>query len=122
MGISSPDYDDLMQRYLDVCNQAMALNKDRFPFKQILSAAKASECGKIIEVHVVEGLPGASYAMTFGSDGLVFEPHSACSDCNCDREWSVSKGYLEDVAKNPEYYIRNPARIDWEWMYDTPAR
>lgn len=121
MDHSAPDYDDLMKRYLDVCNQAMALNKDRFPFKQILGAAKASECGKVIEVRILDDVPGMSYAMTFNQDGLVAKPHGDCDDCNCDREWNVSIAYLEEVAQNPTRYIQNPARINWEWLYDSQA-
>ena len=122
MDFSVPDYDDLMKRYLDVCNQAMVLNKDRFPFKQILGAAQKSECGKVIEVNIVDDVPAASYAMTFSRDGLAAQPHSSCSDCRCDRKWVVRRAYLEEVAKDPENYIQNPAKIDWEWMYDTSSR
>ena len=118
MDLSPPDYADLMKRYLDVCNRALELNENRFPFKQILGAARKSECGKVIEVNIIDGKLGASYAMTFDKEGLAAEPHSSCSDCKCERAWSVSKDYLEDVARDPESYIQNPAKIDWEWMYD----
>ncbi len=110
--------DDLMKCYLDVCNQALALNKERFPFREILGAAEKSEQGKIIEVNIIDADPNISYAMTLGGDGIVAVPHSACTDCKCDRKWQVTKNYLEDVAKNPQNYMQNPAKINWEWMYD----
>ena len=122
MDLSPPDYDDLMKRYLEVCNQALTLNKDRFPFKQILGAAQQSEDGKVIEVTILGDLRSESYAMTFDKQGLVAKPHASCDDCKCDRVWSVNQDYLEDVAKDPESYIQNPAKIDWEWMYDAPER
>ncbi len=118
MDFSAPDYDDLIKRYIDVCNRAIMLNHDRFPFKQILGAAKNAEGSKIIEVRIKEGSPDLSYAMTFDQEGLVARPHSTCTECQCDRKWGVSKSYLEDVTKNPEDYIQNPAKLDWEWMYD----
>ncbi len=121
MDNSALDYDILMERYVDVCNQALALNCDRFPFKQILGAAKASECGKVIEVHVVDEAEQAVYAMAFGQNGLSAMRHADCKDCICDREWDVRTDYLTDVAKNPDLYIQNPAKIDWDWMYDSPA-
>lgn len=119
MYFSTSNYDDLMERYLDVCNQALALNKERFPFKQIWGAAQESECGKVIEVNIADGFSKASYTMRFSKGRLVAEPHSKCQ---YDRKWTVSEHYLENVAKDPEEYIQNPAKIDWEWMYDAPAQ
>lgn len=112
------DYDHLIKRYLDVCNQALSFNENRFPFKQILGAAQDSECGKVIEVNITGGSSTASYAMTFDKKGLMAKPHADCDSCQCDRIWSVSEDYLQDVAKNPKIYIQNPAKINWEWMYD----
>jgi len=122
MDFSAPDYDELLKRYLDVCNQALVLNKNRFPFKQILGAAEKSEIGRVIEVNVLDISVQASYAMSISKDGIVAEPHSDCPDCKCERTWKVTKDYLEDVADNPAAYIENPAKLDWEWLYDVPER
>lgn len=119
MDVSHFNYDDLMQRYLDVCNQAMTHNRDRFPFKQILGAALKAENDKLIEVNIVDDLPPVSYVMRFGKNGLVAQPHAECEPCACDRQWNVNRTYLADVAKNAESYIDNPAKIDWGWMYDS---
>ena len=118
MDLSPPDYDDLMTCYLDVCNQALERNKNRFPFKQILGAARESGSGQVIEVNIIGGASPPDYMMTFGKDGLRVYLHTDCLHCQCDRTWRVRRDYLEDVAKNPEGYIQNPAKIDWEWMYE----
>lgn len=120
--MSSADYDNLLKRYLEVCNQALSLNNERFPFKQILGAARQSEKGRRIEVDIIDDSPAPSYVMSIENDRIVADPHSCRGDCNCERTWRVSRSYLEKVARNPAAYIKNPAKIDWEWMYNSPAR
>lgn len=110
--------DDLITRYLDVCNRALALNKDRFPFKQILGAARSAECDRVIEVDVMDSQPKQSYVMSIYHDRVVAVPHGECCDCQCDRTWCVTVSYLEEVVLRPDIYIQNPAKIDWGWMYD----
>lgn len=109
---------ELIQRYADVCNQALLQNKDRFPFKQILGAAKDSESGCVVEVSVSGDL-SSSYVFEVRKSGIFAKPHDDCAHCNCDRSWSVEKSYLQRVAEDPLSYIENPAMIDWEWMYDS---
>jgi len=115
--INQENCDDLIQCYLDVCNRALAMNKDRFPFKQILGAAQDAERDRIIEVDVTDSYPKQSYMMNINGDHIVAKPHGDCDDCQCDRQWSVTRSYLRDVVQNQETYIQNPANIDWRWMY-----
>ena len=82
---ASYDDDDLMQRYLDVCNQALSKNKDRFPFKQILGAAQDAERERKIEVIVSGSLSGARYVMNIDGDYIVAAPHGDCADCQFRR-------------------------------------
>lgn len=121
MDILAPNSDDLIECYLDVCNQALALSKDRFPFKQILGAAKKSESACVVEVNIVDALPPVSYVMKFNQGKIVAAPHLFCADCNCDRTWNITKGYLEGVVNNAQTYIDNPAKINWEWLDDRPV-
>ncbi len=111
------DKNDLFQRYLDICNQALDANKERFPFKQILGAAREAEQSRQIEVRIVDDEPADTMVMTIKRDAIQAEDHASCADCNCDGEWRVSKSYLESVVENPQAYIENPAKIDWDWMY-----
>lgn len=115
-------YDDLMQRYLDVCNRALTFNKERFPFKQILGAAEKREHDVLIEVNIYsKNMDQASYVLSIQNGIITAAPHADCDDCECVREWNIAEGYLKSVTDDPECYINNPAKIDWDWMYDTSS-
>lgn len=109
------DYTLLIQSYLDVCNKSLSRNKTRFPFKQIFEAAIKYDHGRKIEVQI--GEHPDTYVLEFEDDSLTVKPHSKCKNCNCDGHWRVDDNYLIDVVGNPEVYIDNPAKINWEWMY-----
>lgn len=109
-------HNDLFEKYLDICNQAMKKNKDTFPFKQILGAAKQSQDNQNIEVCIIDNDPAASYVMTIDGDTINAQSHDECKHCDCSGKWRVNKTYLKDVINNPDAYIRNPAKLDWDWM------
>jgi len=119
--INLDNHDLLIECYVDICNRALELNKDRFPFQQILGAAREVETGRLIEVDIVDATPKASYVMHIEGDSIVTKAHGDCDDCNCDRLWPVTTQYLKTVVQNPDIHISNPAKINWEWMYDNPA-
>lgn len=109
----------LLKNYAAICNKALHANKNRFPFKQILGAASQYESGRMIEVHI-KGTPSAeNFVMTLKSGRISVTPHGTCTNCACERRWDVSADYLQDVSQNPDPYIENPARIDWDWLFDT---
>jgi len=112
------DHVDLINTYVHVCNQALLQNKDRFPFKQILGAVREAEKGCVVEVNVCGASPSGSFVFSLDERGVLAGPHGDCLDCDCDRTWNVSKAYLEEVARHPQSFIQNPAKINWEWMYD----
>ena len=60
--INSSSTEILFKEYVQVCNTALNLNKDRFPFKQILGAAQEAEGDRIIEI-TIRDVPGFSYTM-----------------------------------------------------------
>lgn len=107
----------LLERYVGVCNQALLQNRNRFPFKQILGAARQSERGRPVEVVIADDLSKESYVFYLKDQGIEIRPHGACGACNCVRRWAVHTAYLEEVACRPERYIENPARLNWEWMF-----
>ena len=116
---SETQVSDLFQSYLEVCNDALKQNKNRFPFKQILDAARTNAASRTIEVHIVDDKPKSDIMMTLDADAIRAQSHADCDNCQCDAKWSVSKTYLEDVVNNPDAYIQNPAKIDWDWLYDS---
>jgi hypothetical protein len=119
MNVVSLDHNHLLKQYLDVCHQAMISNKNRFPFKQILSAAKKAGTGNTIEINITDTSSKNSYVLKLQNEGVSLKPHGNCQNCKCDRKWLISEEYLQEVVKQPEIYIQNPAKLNWEWMYDT---
>ncbi len=115
----SMDSGDLFQKYLEVCNRALEANRGRFPFKQILGAAKKQAAPRNVEVCIIDDHPEAAYVIHMDQDRIAGKLHEACVNCKCDGRWRVRRSYLEEVIKNPQTYIDNPAKIDWEWMYDS---
>ena len=106
----------LLQRYLDVCNQALDANKDRFPYKQILGSAQNLSHDALIEVSIIDDRPTETFVLSLNETKIVGQPHDNCTNCECDAKWRINRSYLEEVINHPEDYIRNPAKIDWEWM------
>ena len=91
----------LFERYLEICNQAIDANKDRFPFKQILSAASAADENKNVEVCIIDDHPEDAFVIQMGEEGIIGQPHGDCADCECDSRWKVTRSYLEHVIDNP---------------------
>lgn len=121
------DNGDLFHKYLDICNKALDANRERFPFKQILGAARdQATAARKVEVCIVDDRPRASFVIGIEKDKITGEPkgscEEACQNCRCNRQWHVARSYLEAVVKNPQTYIDNPARIDWEWLYNTEVQ
>jgi hypothetical protein len=109
---------DLVEQYAGVCNKALLQNKDRFPFKQILGAAKKAESEQPVEVVISDTAPQEVYVFRLGENGIAVETHAGCADCACVRSWNIETSYLQDVIHNPQAYVENPAKLNWEWMYD----
>lgn len=114
-------YAELFKQYLDVCNQALTANKDRFPFKHILEAADNAAKPKNVEVRIIDDKPDRAYVIRLEDQRILGEGHQFCQNCDCDGYWNVPRSYLENVVQNPEDYIANPAKINWDWMYGHQA-
>ncbi len=110
---------ELFQRYLEICNHALEVNKNRFPFKQILEAAQKADnsAPRLVEVSIIEDHPVEKFAILLDKNTrVVGKKHENCDNCQCQGEWRITQSYLEDVVNNPDAYISNPAKIDWEWI------
>lgn len=120
--------EELFQQYLSVCNEALKKNKDKFPFKQIIAAATLQEgvpmlhSDKVphakdeIEVCIVNDEPEPSFTIRLEHDQIVSECCCAKKGQECDKKWKIPKSYMLDVINNPDEYIDNPAKINWEWL------
>lgn len=115
--------DDLFEQYINICNQALESNSDRFPFKQILNAAKNNDDSQNIEVCIIDDHPIPSHTIQLLNNQITEKKDTGCEkncptcQCQTQRQWRVPKSYLEDVINNPQSYIDNPAKLDWDWLY-----
>lgn len=116
---------DLFERYVAICNVALAKNADRFPFKQILKAAEEHSGGRYAAVEIVDNYMPAVYVLSIQGGRIVLEHLSECAALNtniwtirpCDKKWRITSKYLNEVVENASRYIDNPALLNWDWLY-----
>ncbi|MCD8526091.1 MAG: hypothetical protein LRY76_03045 [Alphaproteobacteria bacterium] len=113
---SQNDNADLFQKYIEICNKALNRNKDRFPYRHIWDTLRAGINGHPTKVYIVDDKPEATFTIQIENDHLAGQRNTACIHCSCKRQWHVLKSYMEDVVNNPDPYIENPAKLDWEWV------
>ncbi|MGH1399423.1 MAG: hypothetical protein ACRBCT_09440 [Alphaproteobacteria bacterium] len=111
-------YGALVQGYAEVCCDAMQANRDRFPFKQILGAARDALRSDPVHVVVKGRAAREDYVFCVSAEGIVVRAHGDCPSCECVRSWVADVDYLRAVVEDSEGYVENPARLNWEWLYD----
>jgi hypothetical protein len=103
---------------LNVVNAALAENKDKFPYKQILGAAGDLVEDQKLGVAVYKddaSKPFDYFTVRLRDAGLELVSHGKE---NPDVAWRVSEDYLDQVANNADEYIANPAKLDLDWIKD----
>ena len=90
-----------------------------FLLSRYFKAIKSANQSGPIEVVVIDQTLQETYAFHIDPDGITAVPHSQCKDCQCVRAWNVEVDYLRRIVKNPAFYIKNPARLNWEWTHDS---
>ena len=109
--MTQQDFSELVERYLEVCNQAIHKNQDIFPYKQMLEASEAFQ-GAGWRFTVYDDEPKGSYRFHLKDDYIEMEP--------CEKEhedgWALNTSYLHKVTQNPQEYINNPMKLDWDWL------
>jgi hypothetical protein len=108
-----PPSEKLLSQYIQICNAALAANKNRFPYKQILSAAQQQQNNKQTKVGIIDNHPTPRYAIKIKDNHISY---GTCSDLENGATWFITKSYIEEVLQNPDDYIKNPAKLDWEWL------
>lgn len=110
--------DNMIRQYVAICNEALCNNAHRFPFRQILDAAEKSGFGRVVEARISDDPEKNSYVLSLKERRIQIEPHEECGECACDYLWNIPSAYLDDVIHHPDQYISNPARLDWDWLYN----
>lgn len=112
--------EELFERYVQICNTALEANKNKFPFAQILSAIQKTPNIKPKQVRIINDTGHPDYHVAFNNNGMSCK--KTCGSCQgqCATEddiiWSVKTSYLNEVIANPDKYIENPAKLNWEWI------
>ena len=105
------DFSELVERYMEVCNQAIEKHKDTFPYKNILKASEAFQ-GSGWRFTVYDDEPKGSYQINLNDNFMEAKP--------CEKKhssgWHLNTSYLHKVTQNPQDYIDNPALLDLDWL------
>ncbi len=104
---------ELFAQYVAVCNRALETHKDEFPYKQLWEMAQVALEKQPVSLAIYDDQLKAVYDVLLHDNHLniVAESHAQPSHV-----WHMNRHYLEQVVNNPDDYINNPAKIDWEWL------
>lgn len=109
----------LFCEYVEVYNKALDKNQQRFPFKQIFQSAHTHDSGKVIAVHIInKSNQIKKYAVSLKNGHIVSCPIDISHFMSNQRHWDIELHKIKNVIKQRDAYIDNPAKLDWEWMYD----
>ncbi len=109
------EYERIFERYLDVCNQAIEKNKDRFPYPEIWKA-RWNKCGSnnILQCAIYDDRPKVVYTMQLTQDMKIKIIKK--TEVSAEDAWPFKISYLKKVVENPNEYIDHPANLDWGWL------
>jgi len=109
------EYERIFERYLEVCNQAIERNKEKFPYMEIWKARLESlGANNILECAVYDDRPKVIYKLQLTEDmkiKIIEKTHVPL-----DGAWPFKYSYLKHVVENPQDYIDHPANLDWGWL------
>jgi hypothetical protein len=109
------EYESVFRQYLDVCNQAIEKNKDKFPYTEIWNARlKGPENSSLIHAVVFDDRPKLAYLLRLTPEMKIEITEK--KELQTDEAWPFSYQYMKRVINHPEKYITNPARLQWGWL------
>ncbi len=101
---------------INVMNEAIKQNQDRFPYKQIIGATEGVAEGRKVGVAVYADDPATPYdyyTVSFKNGQIEILSHGKEEP---EIAWKVPRGYLEEVTEHSEQYKQHPAKLDWDWL------
>jgi hypothetical protein len=114
-GVAVEEYGRIFELYLDVCNQAIEKNKDKFPYMEIWKARwKSLGPDNILRCAVYDDRPKIIYTLQLTEDmkiKIIQKTQVAPEDV-----WPFKYSYLKHVVEHPDEYIEHPANLDWGWL------
>lgn len=117
------DQEDLFKKYIDICNVALEKNKGRFPFNHIFYGLNNKKNAESIRVKIINDIGDPQFYLQLNEGEIKYDLMACKNTCHTcqsvcpskESVWQVKESYLKDVTENPENYIGNPAKLDWEW-------
>jgi len=109
------EYEEVFQKYLEICNRAIEQNKSKFPYTEIWGARlKALEEEMKVEAIVYDDRPKAAFTLRLTRDMKIEIVEKR--PIKTEDEWPFTYQYLKRVVDNPQDYIDNPAKLEWGWL------
>jgi Fe-S-cluster containining protein len=113
--VAVEEYERVFERYLEICNQAIEKNKDKFPYLEIWKA-RCKDLGpdNVLQCAIYDDRPKVIYTLQLTDDmkiKIIKKAHAAREDA-----WPFKYSYLKQVTDNPDDYIAHPANLDWGWL------
>lgn len=109
------EYERIFERYLDVCNQAIEKNKNKFPYTEIWGARwKHRGLSHILQCAVYDDRPKIVYTLQLTDDIQIKVIEK--TRVTPGNAWPLQYCYLQRVVDNPGDYIEHPTKLDWGWL------
>ena len=106
----------LFTQYLNVVNRAIGENRDRFPYRQMLSMGERILGDKQIGVAIYKDDPSEPhdwFTIAYGDGTFEIVEHGKKAP---KISWRVKQSHLEKVVADPEPFVESPIRLDLDWL------
>lgn len=108
--------DAAFTQYLNVVNRAIGQNKDKAPYKQLLTMGDKLLGDVDVDVAVYKDDPAhphERFVMRWAGDTFDLVKHGKGEG---DIRWNVPESHLREVIAHPDPYVKQPARLDLDWI------
>lgn len=109
------EIDALFRQYVMICNQALQAHAHEFPYKQIWNAVERLQSSKPVDLTIYDDEPQHHYKVSLQDHHIDLVQDE---EDETHQGWKLNTSYLRRVVENPEEYINQPARLDWDWLKD----
>jgi hypothetical protein len=109
----------LVDQYIHVLNRSLGENRDRFPYREILAASEKLFDDTGVAVGIYKDDPGAPhhwFTVDFAGGSFALREQGKG---DADLNWRVRQAHMEEVVDNPEVFVRDPYKLDLDWLKKT---
>lgn len=127
LGMQRASVERLFSDYVAIINRAIAQNRDRVPYKQLVVGGEKLLGGRKICAIICNGTDEerGSYTLELRGGRLhIVDGEEPCDGCDTAAgqgrptylEWRVNRAHLENVVSDPEPYVQSPIKLDLDWL------